>query len=152
MGLILFLTALFCSFSDGEEVAQQPPEGEGAGNAQGGRARHKSAAKTRKATRRELDGAIEQREQNEWNQCGVIAQGACGIAREQGVEGALGATAWTAQPCQHLERAARIEAARRLDKHIQSGQRDNSCRADRYDNASTAQIFCRNAVPKNRKK
>lgn len=80
MGLILFLTALFCSFSDGEEVAEQPPEGEGAGNCEGGRARQQPAPETREAARRELYCAVEQGEQNERNQGGVIAQGLAGIA------------------------------------------------------------------------
>lgn len=57
-----FMTALFCGFSDGEEVAEQPPEGECTGNCEGGRARQQPAAETREAARRELDGAVEQGE------------------------------------------------------------------------------------------
>lgn len=74
------MTALFCSFSDGEEVAEQPPEGEGAGNGEGRRARHKPAAETRKAARHKLYCAVEQGEQNEWNQGCVITQGIAGVA------------------------------------------------------------------------
>ena len=75
-----FMTALFCRFSDGEEVAEQPPEGEGAGNSECGRARQQPAAETREAARRELYGAVEQSKQDERNQGGVIAQGLAGIA------------------------------------------------------------------------
>lgn len=74
------MTALFCSFSDCEKVAQQPPAGEGAGNGEGRRARHKAAAETREAVRRKLYCAVEQSEQNERNQGGIIAQGLAWIA------------------------------------------------------------------------
>lgn len=74
------MTALFCRFSDCEKVAQQPPAGEGAGNGEGRRARHKPAAETRKAARHKLYCAVEQGEQNEWNQGCVITQGIAGVA------------------------------------------------------------------------
>lgn len=74
------MTALFCRFSDCEKVAQQPPEGEGAGNGEGRRARQQPAAETREAVRRKLYCAEEQSEQNEWNQGCVITQGLAWIA------------------------------------------------------------------------
>lgn len=73
------MTALFCRFSDGEEVAEQPPEGEGAGNGEGRRARQKPAAETREAARRKLDCAVEQREQEKRNQGAVIAKSLAGV-------------------------------------------------------------------------
>lgn len=80
MQISKFMTALFCRFSDGEEVAEQPPEGEGAGNCEGGRARQQPAAETREAARRELYGTVEQSKQNERNHGGIIAQGLAGVA------------------------------------------------------------------------
>lgn len=74
------MTALFCRFSDGEEVAEQPPAGEDAGNCEGGRARQQPAAETREAARRKLDCAVEQREQEKRNQGAVIAKSLAWIA------------------------------------------------------------------------